>query len=69
MLTTYVELSFNYYKHQTTNNFEKLLTEKKNKNTAIVTAPILITICMHIRPIGFLENDVPEIGYGINEKI
>ena len=69
ILITCVEIFFDNYKHQTINNFEKLLVEEDNKNTAIITALILISICMHIRPIGFLEDGVPEFVYGIDRRI
>lgn len=57
------------YRHQTTNDFEKLFVKEDNKNTAIITTPILISISIHIKPTGFLENGVPEVVYGIDGKI
>ena len=64
-----MRISFDNYKHQTNNNFEKLLIEEDNKNTTIIITPILISICMHIRPTGFLEDDMPEMVYGTDGRI
>lgn len=57
------------YKYQTTNNFEKLLAKEDNKNTTIITALILISICMYIGSLRFLEDGVPKVVYGTDGKI
>lgn len=69
ILTTCVRISSNNYRHQTNNNFEKLLAKEDNENTAIIIAPILINIHIHIRLTGFLEDGMPKIVYGTDGKI
>lgn len=69
ILTTHVRISSNNYRYQTINDFEKLLAKEDNENTAIITAPILISIYMHIGPSGFLKDGVLEVVYDINQRI
>ncbi len=46
----------NSYRHQTTNDFEKLLDLEGKENTSMITAPILLVLRMHIGPTRFLED-------------
>lgn len=69
VFTAYIRIFSDNYRHQITNNFEKQLVEKDNKNIAIITAPIFISICMHIGPTGFLNNDVLEMVYRTDKRI
>lgn len=64
-----IAISSNNYKYQTTNNFEKLLTQKDNENTTIITTLILISISMHIGPTWFLEDGILKLVYDIDRKI
>ena len=69
ILTAYVKIFFNNYRHQTTNYFEKLLTKEDHENTPLITAPILINIHIHIRPTGFLEDGILKVVYSIDGRI
>ena len=48
-----------HYRHQTTNDFEKLLEQEDAKNISKVATPILLTIGMHIGPTRLLEVGPP----------
>ena len=58
-----------HYRHQTTNNFEKLLEQEDGKNTLKVNIPILLTIGMHIRPTRFLEVGPPNAQYDVRGRL
>lgn len=69
ILNSRVEVSSNSYRHQTTNNFEKLLEEEGVESISTIMISILISICMHIGPTGFLEDSASEVVFGIDGKI
>lgn len=62
-------ISSDSYRHQTTNDFERLLDKEGAENTSTITTPILINIYMHIGPTGFLEDGAPEVVFGTDRKI
>ncbi len=58
-----------YYQHQTTNNFEKLLKQEDVENTSKVATPIFLTIGMYIRLTRFLEVSPPNAEYNSEGKL
>lgn len=55
--------------YHTTNNWEKLIDQEDEENTASIATPILTTICMYIRSTRFLEKRRPEIEYNADGAI
>ena len=58
-----------HYRHQTTNNFEKLLEQEDAKNTSKVTTLILLTIGMHIGPTRLLNVGLLNAQYDSERKL
>ena len=58
-----------HYRHQTTNDFEKLLEQEDAKNISKVATPILLTIGMHIGPTRFLEVGPPNAKYDLERRL
>ena len=59
----------NHYRHQTTNDFKKLLEQKDGKNTLKVATPILLTISMHIELTRLLKIGPPKAKYDSEKKL
>ncbi len=57
------------YRHQTTNDFEKLLDLEGRENTSKITAPILLVLRMHIGPTRFLEDGAPNAKFDADRKL
>ncbi len=57
------------YRHQTTNDFEKLLDLEGKKNTSMITASILLVLRMHIGPTRFLEDGAPNAEFDANGRL
>ena len=62
-------MSSDYYRHQTTNNFEKLLEQEDAENTSKIATPILLTIGMHIGSTSLLEVGSPNAKYDSDERL
>lgn len=58
----------NSYRHQTTNNFNKLLDLKGAENTSMITAPIFLVLRIYIGPTRLLENSVSNAKFGANKR-
>lgn len=69
IFNAYVGVFFDSYKHQTTNNFERLLEAEGVENNFIIMTPILIRIYIYIGPNGFLEDSALEVVFSIDRKI
>lgn len=61
-------VSSDSYCYQSTNNFEKLLDQEGKKNFLIITAPIFLVFCMHIRPTRLLEDGTPNAECNVDKK-
>lgn len=60
----------NNCRHYTTNNFERLIEEKKSlKIISIIMTPIFKKIDIYIGLTGFLETIVPEVMFDTNGRI
>ncbi len=59
LLTAYRGMPSDSYRHQTTNDFEKLLDLEGKEKTSMITAPILLVLHMHSGPTRFLEDAAP----------
>ncbi len=57
------------YRHQTTNNFEKLLDLEGQENTLMITASIFLVLCMYIEPTRFLEDGAPNAEFDIDRRL
>ncbi len=57
------------YRHQTTNDFEKLLDPEGKENTSMITAPILLVLRMHIGLTRFLEDGAPIAEFDADERL
>ncbi len=68
LLTTCYGMSSDSYRHQTTNNFEKLLDLKDAENTSMITAPIFQILRMHIGPTRLLEDSAPNTEFSANRR-
>lgn len=55
--------------YQTTNNFKRFLNKKFVKHISIIMTLILISICIYIILIRFLENNAFKVVLYINRKI
>ncbi len=69
LLITYCEMLSDHYRHQTTNNFEKLLEQKDAKNTSKVATSIFLTIGIYIGPNRLLEVGSPNTEYDSEGKL
>ena len=70
ILNACMATSFKSYKYHITNNFKKLLKEKKDsKNICTITTLILLIFKINIRPCEFLDTNTPEIIFGLDKKI
>lgn len=68
LYTCYGILSNNFW-YQTTSNFDKLLEQKDNENTAKITILIFITIKMHIKSTKLLDDSAATVNYESEEKL
>lgn len=64
-----MEIFSNSSRYQTISNFKKFLNIKSKKNISTIIIPILIIICIYIKPIKILKDDAPKIVFGIDRKI
>ena len=69
LLSSCREVPLKHYRHQTTNNFEKLLEQKNAKNTLKVAIPIFLTIRMHIGLTRLLKVGRPNVEYDLERKL
>ncbi len=69
LLTTCHGMPSDSYRHQTTNNFKKLLDLEGKENTWIITAPILLVLYMHIEPMRFLDNGTPNTKFHADGRL
>ena len=69
LVTACCGVPLDYDRHQTTNNFEKLLKQEDTKNILKVVTPILLTIGMHIGLTRLLEVGLPNAKYDSEEKL
>lgn len=53
-----MRISFNKYRYQVSNNFEILHLKDDKKNTSTRNAFIIISCCIHIKPICFYKDNV-----------
>ena len=63
LLTACRGVPLDHYRHQTINNFKKLLEQKDAENISKVATPILLIIGMHIGPTKLLEIGPPNAEY------
>ncbi len=57
------------YRHQTTNDFEKLLDLEGKENTSMIIAPIFLVFRMHIGPTRFLEDGAPNAEFDADGRL
>ncbi len=57
------------YRHQTTNEFQKLLDLEGKENSSMITAPILLVLRMHIEPTRFLEDGAPNAKFDADGRL
>ncbi len=57
------------YRHQTANDFEKLLDLEGKENTLIITAPIFLVLHMHIGPTRFLKDGAPNAEFDTDRRL
>ena len=69
LLTACHGVPSDHYRHQSTNNFEKLLEQKNAKNISKVAIPIFLTIRMHIGPTRLLEVSPSNAEYDLEGKL
>lgn len=69
LFTTCYGMLSDSYRHQTTKNFEKLLTFKGIENTLIIIAPILLVLHMLICPTRLLEDDTSNAEFDAEGKL
>ena len=58
-----------HYRHQTTNDFKKLLEQEDAENISKVATPILLTIGIHIGPTSLLEVGPSNAKYDSEERL
>ncbi len=56
-------------RHQTTNDFEKLLDLEGKENTLVIIAPIFLVLRMYIGPTRFLEDIAPNAKFNTNRRL
>lgn len=69
LITAGHEVLLDHYRHETTNDFEKLLDQEDAKNISKVATPILLTIGLHIGPTRLLEVGPPNAVYDLEERL
>ncbi len=69
LLTACCGVPSDSYRHQTINNFEKLLDLECKENTSMITASILLVLRMHIRLTRFLENVAPNAKFDADKRL
>lgn len=68
LLTSCYGVPSNTYRHQTTNDFEKLLDLENNKNTSIIITPIFLVFYIYIGLTTFLEDSAPNTEFDIDKR-
>lgn len=63
ILHTCYEILLDSFRHQTTSDFDKLIEQNGNKNTAKIATPIFLIIKIHIGPNRLLEYGVAIANY------
>ncbi len=63
LLTAHYGVPLDNYRHQITNDFEKLLTLEGAENTLMITALIALVLRMHIEPTRLLEDSAPNVEF------
>lgn len=64
-----IGVSFDSYRHHTTNNFERLIEKEGLEITSIIITPILTIIGMHIKQTRFLKPGAPEVVFDTDKRI
>ena len=69
LFITHYGVLLDQYRHQTTNNFKKLLEQEDAKNTLKVAISIFLIIGMQIGPTRLLEVGLPNAKYNLERKL
>lgn len=70
ILNVYIAISSNSYRDNISNNFKKLIKEKKGLSiNSIITTLILTITSIYIRLTKFLKANAPKMAFDIDKKI
>ncbi len=69
LLTACCGVPLDSYRHQTINNFKKLLNLEPKENTSMITNSILLVLRMYIRPTRFLEDGAPNAKFDADGRL